>query len=164
TVAGQGGDNIPALSGLQNLLLGRVTSTQGQSGFATFYFRAGDYSAYLQDDWKFSPRLTLNLGVRWEGLSIAHEKQNFLSNFSGHADDTPGPIKVIHPGATPRVGTPGVSRCTLLDCFDANNFAPRVGFAYDIFGTQKTVLRGGYGVYYMRTSNQSLLQTSGGTP
>ena len=164
TVAGQGGDNIPALSGLQNLLLGRVTSTQGQSGFATFYFRAGDYSAYLQDDWKFSPRLTLNLGVRWEGLSIAHEKQNFLSNFSGHADDTPGPIKVIHPEATPRVGTPGVSACTLLDCFDANNFAPRVGFAYDIFGTQKTVLRGGYGVYYMRTSNQSLLQTSGGTP
>lgn len=164
TVAGQGGAAIPALSGMQNLLLGRVTSTQGQSGFATFYFRATDYSSYLQDDWKFNSRLTLNLGVRWEGLSTAHEKQNFLSNFLAHGDGEPGPIKVIHPAVTPKVGTPGVSRCTLLDCFDSNNFAPRVGFAYDLFGDQKTVVRGGYGIYFMRTSNQSLLQTSGGTP
>ncbi len=164
TVAGVGGANVPALSGLQNLLLGRVTSTQGQSGFATFYFRAADFSAYFLDDWKVNSRLTLNLGVRWEGLSTAHEKQNFLSNFMAHGDDTPGPIKVIHPAETPRVGTPRVSNCTLVNCFDKNNFAPRLGFSYDLFGTQKTVLRGGYGFYYMRTSNQSLLQTSGGTP
>jgi carboxypeptidase family protein/TonB-dependent receptor-like protein len=164
TVAGLGGAGIPALIGMQNFLLGRVTSTQGQSGFATFYFRATDAAAYFQDDWRITPRLTLNLGLRWEGLSIAHEKQNFLSNFSANGDGSPGPIKVIHPEVTPRVGTPGVSNCTLLDCFDANNFAPRLGFAYDLFGDKKTVVRGGYGIYYMRTSNQALLQTSGGTP
>jgi hypothetical protein len=164
TTAGQGGAGIPALSGFQNFLLGRITSTQGQSGFATFYFRATDFAAYLQDDWKVNSRLTLNLGVRWEGLSTAHEKSNFLSNFSAHRDGTLGPIKVIHPAETERVGTPGVSRCTLLDCFDSNNFGPRLGFAYDLFGNQKTVVRGGYGVYYQRVSNQSLLQTSGGTP
>lgn len=155
---------IPTLAGMQNFLLGRVTNTQGQSGFATFYFRATDAAAYFQDDWRITPRLTLNLGVRWEGLSIAHEKENFLTNFSAHGDGELGPIKVIHPEATARVGTAGVSNCTLLDCFDANNFAPRLGFAYDLFGNQKMVVRGGYGVYYMRTSNQSLLQTSGGTP
>jgi hypothetical protein len=164
TVAGVGGANVPALAGMQNFLLGRVTSTQGQSGFATFYFRAADFSLYFLDDWKVNKKLTLNLGLRWEGLSTAHEKQNFLSNFSAHGDGDAGPIKVIHPSVTPRVGTPGVSNCTLVDCFDSNNWAPRIGFAYDLFGTQKTVLRGGYGIYYMRTSNQSLLQTSGGTP
>jgi len=164
TVAGVGGTNVPALSGLQNFLLGRVTSTQGQSGFATFYFRATDWAAYVQDDWRMSSKLTVNLGLRWEGLSTAHEKQNFLSNFEAHGDGLPGPIRVIHPEDTPRVGTPGVKNCTLVDCFDANNFAPRISFAYDWFGNQKTVVRGGYGIYYMRTSNQSLLQTSGGTP
>lgn len=164
TTAGQGGAGIPALSGFQNFLLGRITSTQGSSGFANFYFRATDFAAYIQDDWKFNSRLTLNLGLRWEGLSTAHEKQNFLSNFSAHRDGTLGPIAIIHPEETPRVGTPGVPRCTLLDCFDANNFGPRIGFAYDLFGTQKTVLRGGYGIYYQRVSNQSLLQTSGGSP
>ena len=63
TVAGVGGANVPALSGLQNFLLGRVTSTQGQSGFATFYFRATDWSAYIQDDWRVSPRLTCQPGA-----------------------------------------------------------------------------------------------------
>jgi hypothetical protein len=164
TGAGAGEAGIPALTGFQNFLLGRVTSTQGGAGFFTFYFRALDAAASFQDDWKIHPRLTLNLGLRWEGLSTAHEKQNFLSNFQGLGDGLPGPIKIIHPAETPRVGTPGVSRCTLLDCFDANNFAPRVGFAFDLFGDRKTLLRGGYGVYYQRTSNQPLLQTSGGLP
>jgi len=164
TSAGAGGANIPALVGFQNFLLGRITSTQGSAGFSTFFFRATDASAYFQDDWKITQRLTLNLGLRWEGLSIAHEKQNFLSNFRGLGDGEIGPISIIHPEATPRVGTPGVKNCTLLDCFDGNNFAPRFGLAWDIFGNQRTVLRGGYGIYYQRTSNQPLLQTSGGLP
>lgn len=151
-------------SNFQDFLLGRVNSTQGRSGFSTFYFRATDYSAYFLDDWKFNNRLTINIGVRWEGLSIAHEKYNFLTNFAGNGDNTPGPVTFIHPAETPRVGTPGVGRCTLLDCFDGNNFAPRFGFAYDLFGDQKTVIRGGYGIYFQRLSNQSLLQTSGGSP
>jgi len=164
TGAGAGGAGIPALVGFQNFLLGRITSTQGGAGFFTFYFRATDYAAYIQDDWKIHPRLTFNLGLRWEGLSISHEKQNFLSNFRGLRDGEPGPIRIIHPEATPRVGTPGVSDCTTLDCMDTNNYGPRVGFAWDMFGNQKTVVRSGYGIYYQRTSNQPLLQTSGGLP
>jgi hypothetical protein len=153
------------LNGFQNFLLGRITSTQGSSGFSTFFFRATDAAAYVQDDWKFNDRLTLNLGLRWEGLSVAHEKNGFLSNFAGLGDDSSAPpFVVIHPADTKVVGTPGVSNCTLLHCFDKNNFAPRIGFAYDLFGNHKTVLRCGYGIYYQRTSNQPLLQTAGGLP
>ncbi|PYV33386.1 MAG: hypothetical protein DMG09_22465 [Acidobacteria bacterium] len=164
TGANFGGPGIPPLVGFQNFLLGRITSTQAGAGFFNFGFRATDAASYFQDDWKLYPRLTLNLGVRWEGLSTAHEINNYLSNFGGLGDGQPGPISIIHPADTPKVGTPGVSDCTLLHCFDKNNFAPRFGFAWDVFGNHNTALRGGYGIYYQRVSNQSLLQTSGGLP
>jgi hypothetical protein len=154
----------PALSGFQNFLLGRVDTTQAEAGFTSFHFRALDFSGYVQDDWKIRPRLTLNLGLRWEGLSTAHELNNFLSNFRGLEDGQPGPISIIHPQQTPNVGTPDVSSCTLTSCFSSGNFAPRVSYAWDVFGNQKTVIRSGYGIYYQRVSNQSLLQTAGGLP
>ena len=155
------------LSGFQNFLLGRITGGQGRSGFSTFYFRATDYAFYLQDDWKFNNRLTFNLGMRYELLSTAHEKFNFLTNLRGFNDGTPianPSTQFIHPAGTAKVGTSGISKCTLVKCYDTNNWAPRVGFAYDVFGDQKTTLRGGAGIYYQRTSNQPLLQTSGGPP
>jgi hypothetical protein len=162
--ASPGFPNPPALSGFQNFLLGRVDTTQAEAGFASFHFRALDFSGYIQDDWKIKPRFTLNLGLRWEGLSIAHELNNLLSNFRGLEDGQPGPISIIHPQQTQGVGTPGVSSCTLTTCFSSGNFAPRIGYAWDIFGNQKTVIRSGYGIYYQRVSNQSLLQTAGGLP
>ncbi len=162
--ASPGFSNPPALSGFQNFLLGRVDTTQAEAGFSSFHFRALDFSAYIQDDWKIKPRFTLNLGLRWEGLSTAHELNNFLSNFRGLEDGQPGPISIIHPAGSQNVGTPGVSSCTLTTCFSAGNFAPRVSYAWDVFGNQKTVIRSGYGIYYQRVSNQSLLQTAGGLP
>ncbi len=157
-------NGLQNLQGFQNFLLGRITSTQGRSGFSTFYFRALDFAAYVQDDWKVRPRVTLNLGLRWEGLSVANEKNGFLTNYRGLGDGTTQIVQVIHPSSTPNVGTPGVSKCTMLKCFDRNNYGPRAGLAWDMFGDQSTVLRTGYGVYFQRTSNQPLLQTSGGSP
>jgi hypothetical protein len=152
---------LPALDALQNWLLGRVATTQAQAGFANVWFRAGDPSAYVQDDFKATTRLTFNLGMRWEGVNIAHDKFDRLANY---AVGQPGQLAIIHPAGTPKVGTPGVSSCTLLHCFDGSNFGPRAGFAWDPKGNGKTAIRGGYGVYFDRTSNQDQLQTFGGFP
>ncbi|HWH57066.1 MAG TPA: TonB-dependent receptor [Terriglobales bacterium] len=77
---------------------------------------------YIQDDWKIKPNLTLNLGLRWDYFSNAFDK-----NFDG---------------ALGLLAPPG-SRSS-----DKNNFAPRIGFAYDPFKNGKFVVRGGYGIYY----------------
>lgn len=124
TSAGAGGAGIPSLIGFQNFLLGRATSTQGGAGFFTFHFRALDYSAYAQDDWRIHPRVTLNLGVRLEFLSTAYEEANLLSNFRGNGDDSTGPL---HPG-TAAMGDGGECsrRATAaLDIDDARDSAIR---------------------------------------
>jgi hypothetical protein len=61
-------------------------------------------------------------------------------------------------------GTPGVRTCALIRCRDDNNFAPRVGVAWDVKGDQMTVIRAGYGIYYQRLSNQNILQNSLAAP
>ncbi|GGG66254.1 TonB-dependent receptor [Edaphobacter dinghuensis] len=104
-------------------------------------------SAYAQDDWKVNPKLTLNLGLRWEYGSPYSEQNKFISNF----DPTTQTVLTITPGAvkgngiTPVSGS-GVYGSTLVNP-DLNDFAPRLGFAYA--ATPKTALRGGYGISYV---------------
>ncbi len=80
------------------------------------------FSAFIQDDWRVNDRLTLNLGLRYD-----------IESFSGPESDVPltGDIRL---GKIPEV--------------DKNNFAPRLGFTWDINGQGKTIVRGGYGRYY----------------
>jgi hypothetical protein len=113
-----------------------------------------------------SSRLTLNLGIRWEPMQFAHELFYRNANY-----DFRRAQQGLNPFLFPAglnlsgvTGTPGVSDCALQHCWDLNNFAPRVGFAWDTFGNQKTVLRGGYGIYYQQLSNQTELQGSLGAP
>src|SRR6185437_1239415 len=100
-------------------------------------------SAYAQDDWHVSPKLTLNLGVRWEYGSPYSEQNKFISNF----DPTTQTVLTITPGAvkgngiTPYTGGGGVYGSTLVNP-DLNDFAPRLGFAYA--ATPKMAVRGGY--------------------
>jgi hypothetical protein len=164
TAAGAFAPTDPALTAFQNFLLGHVDTTAAGAGQFTFHFRDGDPAFYVQDDWRLTKRLTLNLGLRWEGISQSHEATNEMSNFMGNNDGTPGPLVLIHPAGTPTIGTPGVTNCTLLHCMDKKDFAPRVGFAWDAFGNQKTVVRGGFGLYYDRISNQAELDSGGGYP
>ncbi|HJS23668.1 MAG TPA: carboxypeptidase-like regulatory domain-containing protein [Pyrinomonadaceae bacterium] len=150
----------------QNFLRGRVTAIQSAFGDPARNFIATDYAGFIQDDYRWSPRLTFNVGVRWEGMSFGRDKLYRAGVFDpalAAAGQNPFliPEKVDLAGFR---GTPGVKDCALRSCFDGNNFAPRVGFAWDIAGDQKTVLRGGYGIYYQRLSNQNILQNSLAAP
>ena len=131
-------------------------------------FRAHDLSAFVQDDWKVSTRLTLNLGLRYDYLSPSTDKRDRLGNFDPSRLDAtalaiggPGLINgfILPAGANfgSIKGTPGVSNST-FSIANNLNFAPRVGFAWDPAGDGKTAIRGGYGIYYVRISNQTLLQ------
>jgi hypothetical protein len=153
-------------SPFQNFLQGRVTAIQSAFGDAARNFVATDWAAFVQDDYRFSPRLTFNLGLRWEAMSFGHDKlyrQNIYDPAVAAQGRNPFrfPERVNLAGFT---GDPGVPDCALGDCLDANNFGPRVGFAWDVNGDQRTVLRGGYGIYYQRLSNQNILQGALGPP
>ncbi len=89
---------------------------------------------FAQDDWKVNPRLTLNLGVRYDLYTHPYEQNNRQSNYN------------IATNTLQEAGVNGASRSLINTNF--NNFAPRIGFAYDLFGDGKTALRGGYGIYY----------------
>ena len=90
-------------------------------------FNTMDYAVFAQDDWKVLPRLSLSLGLRWEFESLPEPFSNLLTI----------PLTSHMPT-------------------DLNNVGPRAGFAYDIFGDGKTVVRGGVGVYYGRVINSTI--------
>jgi TonB dependent receptor-like, beta-barrel len=100
---------------------------------------------FFQDDFKITPKLTLNLGVRYDYGRPREEARGFLRGFD---PDTPNPAAGGHLGAiVGAIGQGGLqSQWFGLVKPDRSNFGPRLGFAYSI--NEKTVLRGGYGLYY----------------
>jgi TonB dependent receptor len=102
---------------------------QQAMGEPVWRFNTADYAAFIADDWKLSSRLTISAGVRYE------------------YEDFPTPSKLVINPDIPQTG---------VMPHDRNNFAPRVGLAWDIFGSGRTVLRAGYGIYYGRVSNATI--------
>jgi len=136
----RGGDDFGGFefSGLGSFLRGEPDIFDGviPGGSAYKSYRRGYFAAYVQDDFKVRPNLTLNLGLRYENLSAPEEKYGRIANFRRHNENG---FEV--PDTDPTVGSPFFKTPKDL-------FAPRVGFAYDPMSNGRTVFRGGFGVFY----------------
>lgn len=144
----------------------------GESGEASAepvsFIRWKDYEAYFADDWRVTPRLTLNLGVRWDYFPPAYNADDHIGNFVPQlfnpalgATPTNGlifpssfkdPALGITGGAANLRGF-GVGRA--LRFGSADTFAPRFGFAWDPTGAGKWAIRGGFGIFHTRADLSS---------
>jgi hypothetical protein len=153
-------DEPTAGDGYATFLLG--TPTGGSSNYPLYPFNRQWYFApYLQDDWKVSRRLTLNLGLRWDYNGPPDEKWNRMNRgfdaaaASPLASQIPADMLAMYPqlrslkGGFRFAGIDGNPRIAANR--DLNNWQPRVGAAYQL--SQKLVLRGGYGLYYLNPNN-----------
>lgn len=164
--------NLPEEQGIEfeglinftQLLTSFVPEADINFGITDKQFRFNDLSFYVSDDWRFSDRLTLNFGLRWDWYGLPYEKNGRFANFDfsrliSTEDITKGfvlPSNVQETGFAAIDGSlPTIARADskhTLNGQDLNNFAPRVGFAFKPFSNDNTVIRSGYGLFYDRPS------------
>jgi len=119
---------------------------------------------YVQDDWKVTPNLTLNVGLRYEWMSVPRSSNKSISNLY-FGPNNASPQLVVTKGATainyfgtqqtlftgiPFIQSDAVGLPDALAFNSNTNFAPRIGFAYKLPRLSNTVIRGGYGIFYQR--------------
>jgi hypothetical protein len=125
---------------LEDFFAGAPFKSSVEVGNPTLKLHNWAYSGFFQDDWRATRNLTVNFGVRYEFSSVPQEANNLLGNF----DPNLGMVQVGH----------GISS---LYNPDHKNFGPRAGFAWDIGGNGRTVLRGGGGLIYETVNWQSFV-------
>lgn len=141
-------------SSFTNFLTGNGISIIG-SGVYDRALRTNDFGAYIQDDWKITNRLTLNLGLRYDFYGYPKDIRGRLVNFlpdQFRVGAPPNGFVQAGNASNPIAGVPTVDDTLVPN--DKNNFAPRVGFAYTLSDSARLVLRGGYGIYYDRLSTR----------
>jgi hypothetical protein len=159
-----------------SMLLGLSTGFSQPQSMAIRHYVNQTTSGYINDNWKVTPRLSVQIGLRYDALPHAWERNNAIENFepSQYIVDpnsltdlwsaaVPGSINASSPGVqTPpgfggasyylngmvQPGVNGVPRGMVTN--DYNTWQPRLGFAEDLFGNGRTVLRGGFGTFYER--------------
>jgi hypothetical protein len=187
----QGGYNFNgAFTGndFADYLLGYGQSYNEAAVKSSGHWNNNSWALYIQDNYRVNSRLTLNLGLRWDGIPHTFEANNQMSNFYPNLYNTANPalllpgnktIDPLSPGLGPSPNpilagqsfyVNGVGICGLngipSGCVNNSwgNFGPRIGFAYDVTGTGKTVIRGGYGIMYERIQGNDVYNTAGNVP
>ena len=147
------------------LLRGVATEADTQFGITDKQFRFNDFNLFVADDWMLSRSLTLNLGMRYEFFGLPEEINGHIGNVDFDALDQhrePGGCvhraeeRSEHRVRSSRHGDRGVTKRAdnnhTLNGQDWNNVAPRIGFAWPPGDDERTVVRGGYGVFFDRPS------------
>lgn len=160
-----------------DMLMGNIASYSQMSKAVKYYFRYKILEPFLQDDWRITPRLTLNLGVRVSLFGTYRERYQQVFNFNPARYDSTKAIG-IDPDTGALITGPdyagafnGMEQCgsggTKPGCMDGKlfNIAPRIGFAWDPTGSGRTAIRAGYGIFYDHTNgNEGNAESLEGTP
>lgn len=159
---------------------GFVNDTPAHLATSIRHWRNWEIGTYLNDDWKVSRRLTLNLGLRYDLFTRNSELDNLATTFilgpgNDFIDNITTGAGQIKDASTPCPGDPratlagecgpgGFAPANSLGRGDHNDFAPRAGFAWDVFGNGRTSLRGGFGISYEGTLQRRLSLTRWNPP
>jgi hypothetical protein len=155
-----------------NFILGDATSFTQLQGLYGKHWVNNNYSFYVNDNWHIATRLTLNLGVRYDAMPHAFERYDLFANFvpADYVTPSVNPVQAdgsLLPSALstfPGTGYWSGEQFYLNGIKEANvngfprgvvnndfkTWQPRIGFAYDAFGNGKTIVRGGFGMFYER--------------
>ncbi len=145
---------------MSDFLLGYMSTSEGQTGAPIANYRTNYYGVYFQDDWKITPRLTMNWGLRWEDQPPYYDKHDAIVNIDFRWDNSIFPTYVRAGKGDPYEGNPAFPLPPSIPYVrdgrfgrrayrtDNRNWAPRLGLAYQI--NPKTVIRTGFGMYYVR--------------
>ena len=172
-------DSSATGNGMADFMIGDAVTYNEPASVDFVQISNSTISLYAMDDWRVNKRLTVNLGLRWEGLPHAYDSKNMASNFYPNLyDPKQAPTFLPNnamdpngPGFTTVSGIPlssmkfymngigiagrnGIPSGLVDNHWDT--FAPRIGFAYDLTGRQKTVLRGGAGIFYERMAGNEM--------
>ena len=151
----------PTFTPFEDFLAGLASVSVIGSGTNSLHNRANDFSAFFQDDWKATPRLTFNLGLRYDYFGPTTETQGHFVGFDpSKAVTTPivpacgNTCGVAVTGGYVQAGNGNLAGFPKINDSLVNpnykNFGPRIGFAYQLTDNGKAVLRGGYGIFFDR--------------
>jgi hypothetical protein len=135
-----GGGAFATSTALEDFFAGVPTNESVLAGSPLRDIHNWAFAGFVQDDWRLTRNLTLNLGLRYELNTVIQDADNLLANFS----PTLGLVQVGKQISSPYQG-------------NHTNFAPRVGFAWDVYGDGRTVLRAGAGVMYEAVNWETFL-------